>query len=259
MEKENWELFDAEGWILAPKEKKEDFFLRKKFVENREGVFVDRSSGAHYLTKKLYGFQFVKVPVFYDNTSLLPWQGAAFWIYVEDGVSFPVIQMRTNYDKWWFFLYDEQEVLAHELVHAARFAFNEPFFEEILAYRTSKNVFHRFFGPLCIFPWEATVFVFLVLAGSVGFTFYSLAIFFWIPLFFASFLFFRLFFLQILFFLAKKHLEAAGVFKEKTLSLMLRLSDLEIFMAAVTSSCKIREKFLKKKTDRLTKLILRYM
>ncbi len=259
MNQEKWELFDKEGWILGPLETDEELESRKLEVDSKKDFIRDGSLKAHQLTQKIYNFQFLKAPIFYSNKQMLPWQGAAFWIYTEEGKSFPVIQMRTNYNRWYFRSYDEQEILAHELVHAARFAFKEPFFEEILAYKTSSSWFHRFFGPICIIPQEATYLIILVLGGCLGFALSGWMYFLWIPFVFFLSLLVRLCVLQAIFFLATLNLEKAGCLGISSLSFLFRLTDREIFTVAITPPSRLREKLLKKNSGRLKRLIERFL
>lgn len=44
--------------------------------------------------------------------------------------------------------YSQQRVLEHELIHACRAHFEDSFWEELLAYQTSKYSYQKFLGPL---------------------------------------------------------------------------------------------------------------
>jgi len=54
-------------------------------------------------------------------------------------------------------------VLSHELSHVGRMCFEEPKFEELIAYRSSSTSWRRWFGPLVQSAWESLLFVFLLL------------------------------------------------------------------------------------------------
>ncbi len=103
----------------------------------------------------VYGFTVDWVPCLYSNKKLPFWEGAATWI-SEEGIS---VQLRKEFKKGKYMGYQRKEVLSHEAVHAARCAFEEPRFEEILAYRTSCNPVRRWLGPLFRKPWESIAFL----------------------------------------------------------------------------------------------------
>jgi hypothetical protein len=101
------------------------------------------------------------------------------------GFLFPTLQTKSL---WGNSLTD---ILHHESIHAAREAFNEPQFEEVLAYSISSSPWKRFLGPLFQRMWE-----FPLCLASLFFFPYT----FPVPAFF----FFRLVYKQILFHRLKK-------------------------------------------------------
>ncbi|MBS0648453.1 MAG: hypothetical protein JSS10_04410 [Verrucomicrobia bacterium] len=103
------------------------------------------------------------VPLTYSNQQIAWWEGAATWI-SDEGL--PSIQLRTRFQKGSFWGYRREEVLAHEAVHAARARFEEPQFEEILAYFTAPQAWKRFLGPLFSRSWEPLVLLLSVLIGA---------------------------------------------------------------------------------------------
>ena len=218
-----------EGWFLAPGETLEDLLARKRVFEQEGPSSSPLLEKAGKITESLYGFRLKEVPIFLSRKSLFPWQGGMLWSYfTKEGKCFPKIQMRKTYSK----LYDPSEILAHELVHVARFAFKEPFFEEILAYKTSKSAFRRVLGPLFLYPAESVIFMLLSTLGAFCFV--------WLDSFFSFFLFFiffmwlflRLSCLHLLFNKALRKLKIRGE-KEPVLGLMLGLSDKEILAIAL--------------------------
>jgi hypothetical protein len=117
---------------------------------------------ANALTQHLFDFSVQWVPAFYSNRNLPFWQGAAVWI----SHNLPIIQLRTAFRKGSYLgLYARAEILAHEAAHAARSAFDEPRFEEILAYSTSRSAWRRWLGPLFRHSWESYLFIFLLLSS----------------------------------------------------------------------------------------------
>ncbi len=229
-------LLDSQGWLLAPNETPEHLFHRKETLEKRRKDFpfslnAASLSKAHEITESLYLFRLKDVPVFCSNKSLPPWEGAVLWTYFDEREApYPVIQMRNNYKKGFLRFYKEEEILAHELVHAARFSFKEPFFEELFAYKTSKNFFPRLLGPLFVFRIESLLFVGLVITSFLGFIFLEWTIFLWLPFVFLSYLLVRLAALHLIVSLAKSYIERSG--SKHPLAVLLRLSDKEIWQAA---------------------------
>ena len=120
------------------------------------------------------------VSVAYGKEGLSFWEGGATWI-DKDSVH---IQIKK---KSLLGLYSQQEILDHELSHAARSSFDEPIFEEFFAYKTSKKRWRRFLGPIFRTPWESYLFL--------GTLFLSLWGGFWMLPFFGLllFAFYRLF------------------------------------------------------------------
>ena len=78
-------------------------------------------------------------------------------VFNPDRYRTPYIQLHPRFKKGRFWIYSLEEVLAHEAVHAARSYFDEPEFEEILAYQTARTKFRKFFGPLFRAPHEALI------------------------------------------------------------------------------------------------------
>lgn len=227
-------LLDQIGWILSPNETKKDLLQRKNAILLDPTLTPSPSHPAHDITERLFCFRFETAPIFISQSSLPPWQGAALWIYNKDINPFPVIQLGTRHSN------RQTEFLAHELVHAARFAFKEPFFEEILAYQTSPSRLYRFLGPLFLFHWEPWIWLTLSFLSFGLFFFLDALYFLYLPSALLSFFIIRLTVLQILFGLAKRHLKKAGI--KNYLALLLRSSDKQIIQTAL---CFSGEKIIK--------------
>ena len=147
---------NARGLIPGPQESEQEFLLRLKKLEavGVEGTPVSQADWeeAHAVIGPLYGIRPDWIKAYYSNRKLPFWQAAATWI--EESI--PSVQLKTPFQKGSYYkLYARKEVLAHEAVHAARTAFNEPRFEEIFAYRTSTSFLPRWIGPLFRHSWES--------------------------------------------------------------------------------------------------------
>lgn len=158
---------DKIGFIPGPEEKEVDFLARvdqaKEHFEKGEWIpeahwdWVREYLGQMFDVKPLY------IGAFYSNRRLAPWQGAAAWI---DGRILNSIQLRKELKKGSYLkIYQREEILAHEAVHAARSGFNENRYEEFFAYMTSEKRWRRVLGPIVQRPWEVWPFLLCTLIG----------------------------------------------------------------------------------------------
>lgn len=204
------------GLIPGPQESDEEYITRATAAKKNP-------SSQSQSIKALYGIDPDWVEIIYSNEGLRFWEGGATWI----GEDKAALHLRKAYTKKESHLgYSKKELIAHELVHMVRCRFEEPIFEEILAYQTAPSPFRRFFGP--IFPTPAWslffifgIAIFYVLAFLTYFAYVGML---GLILFFVL----RLGLRQRTFFRARKNL-AKIVKKSKVLPVMLRLSDQEIF------------------------------
>lgn len=109
------------------------------------------------------------IPLFFSNYQLPFWQGGCAWIFqiTEDSPTAALIQLRHTFShsERYFGIYDRKELLEHELTHVGRMCFQEPAFEEILAYKTSKSPFRRWLGP--VFQSSTESFLFLMVIALI--------------------------------------------------------------------------------------------
>lgn len=238
--KEDLEVCSKRGLIVGPNETEEQFIQR---VEKLNALSSNPPAQCdHFLTdtdwirpfettRALYNIAPDWIVGYYSDAKLPLYQGAATWIEEKQGIRLPLIQLkkRFSYEKSAL----RSDILSHEAIHAARLQFDEPYFEEHFAYRTSRKWLRRFFGPLFQKNWEALVFIllFFLPLGSEIARFYLpevwvLDFVFFIPWCFTGLLLLRLFSCHALFALAKRRLSS--------LALMLHLTDREILKLALT-------------------------
>lgn len=114
-------------------------------------------------TERLWGIKPDWIPVFFSNYHLLPWHGGCAWIFQLGAQEPPMalFQLRRAFafKRAYLGLYDRDELIAHEVCHVGRMCFQEPCFEEILAYQSSKSWFRRWFGPLFQSSIETVIFL----------------------------------------------------------------------------------------------------
>lgn len=168
------------GLIPGPEENSEDFFKRAqycfalrnsfqtKLLDNAPFSEENRASdeilkAPFEKTKYLYDIAPAWIPVFFSNYKLSFWHGGCAWIFQENdntplGAFFQLRQAFKN-SPTYLKIYKRDDLVAHELSHVGRMMFEEPRFEEILAYRSESSRFRRYFGPIMQSSWESALFV----------------------------------------------------------------------------------------------------
>ncbi len=206
----NWKEINDQGFIPGIDETEEAFNQRVLFCQNLqqnlfENVQADLpfnvsdqasksiSEEAFTLTSALYGITPAWALIFFSNYQLTPWHGGCAWIFQLDAQSptAAFLQLRSNFrtKKSYLGLYHRSELLAHEFAHVGRMVYNEPKYEEVLAYRSSQVKWRRFFGPIVESSKESLLFIFVLLATlvadlsllSMNSTFTS-SLAFWLPM-----------------------------------------------------------------------------
>lgn len=106
------------------------------------------------------------IPIFFSDYRLPFWQGGCAWIFqmAADSPTAALIQLRQAFrqSSRYLGIYQRDELLTHELVHAGRMKFQEPRYEEILAYQTADSSFRRWFGGIVQSSMESVIFVLIL-------------------------------------------------------------------------------------------------
>ncbi len=212
----------------------------KKFLKRAAAAKQVTSPEVLKLTQDIFSALPDWVKIHYAKKGLLPWEGAATWIEESaEGMREASIHVKSSFLTR---LYPQEEIIAHEMVHAMRLTFEERRFEEILAFRTSKNRFRRYFGPLFTHPGETKTFVMCVLGSCLAYWtefLFDVSLgakyFLWAPLFVLGWGVWRLARSQKLFSHALNHLEKVIKEPQRSLAVALRLSDREIEQFAKSS------------------------
>lgn len=207
LNKELLSTYRKQGFIIGPKETEENFlkritictspFPQEYFPVSSPTVF-NKDQVRSLLTRNIQ-YQhdryasllatFSWLPIFLSNYKLPFWIGGAVWICSKKDVVIPILQLRKHFiNPSKINLYLPEEICMHEALHAMRTSFEEPKFEEILAYSTSPNCIHKWLGPLFQTSSESTLFLVLLVLGSLGALFFYVAM---VP-FFISLVFFIL-------------------------------------------------------------------
>lgn len=214
---------NQEGFIPGPGESEEAFLAR---VQASRGDHVPSEWVGLHL-RQLFDFRPGCLPAFYSNRSLAPWQGAAVWI---EGRTVKAVQLRKALKSGSYLgLYNRDEILAHEAVHAARAAFEESVNEEFFAYMTSQKKWRRVLGPIVRRPWE----VWPVLLGAVMGAW--MPVFYWVTTLWMGWGFVRL---------IRQHAclrKAAKGLGKNARAILVRLTDQEIEQLAKGEKLKAKE------------------
>lgn len=136
------------GFIAGPDESEENFLSRIKEPSSIDPL-ADKSLE---IFEKTFGIRPEGLSITFSKEGLRFWEGGYF-----DGMKM-VLHPRLK-EKKRLFGYTLNEILVHELTHAVRAEFNEPIFEEIMAYQSSESSFRRFAGALFRSPKESMIFL----------------------------------------------------------------------------------------------------
>lgn len=175
--------FNHEGLIPGPGETEAIFYsraqqcLRLKDILKKEELLpfeadserpLEGLEEAEMISESLFDIRPRWVPIFFSNYRLALWHGGCAWIFQlqSNGPKLAFLQLRKAFAnrKEYLKIYRRDELIAHELAHIGRMAFDENRFEEILAYRTSPSAFRRWLGPLVQSGAELFLFAILLLA-----------------------------------------------------------------------------------------------
>lgn len=179
MEDERLLELNSLGLIPGPAESRSDFLFRAEYCLNlyanwpnlipsddkvmKMGEVVGDSLKK---TKKLFDIKPDWIPLFFSNYQLMPWHGGAAWIFQKDDESptSAFFQLRKVFQKKqkYLGLYDRDELIAHEVSHVGRMCFEEPKFEELIAYRASDSKFRSYFGSIVQTATESMIFVSII-------------------------------------------------------------------------------------------------
>lgn len=174
-------LWNRQGMIPGPNETEELFLQRTKVNLTQDWTtelpFKPLQCASRTILNSSLSTIFFRynikpdwLPVVFNNYRLAPWQGAATWIIANaDGPQTAVVQLRKHFEtsETYLKIYERDEILTHEFVHGGRIAFEEPRFEEILAYRLSPARFRRVCGPMIQSQWEAVALLAALMIGAI--------------------------------------------------------------------------------------------
>jgi hypothetical protein len=146
------------GFIVGPQESEDDFLQRVELSRTAKQTQIPEKIQKR--SRNLFGFSIDWVAI--EMSSRLAWWHAGAMEYWEGR---PRIQMSRMVWKWNFPV-SREELLLHEWFHVARAGFDEPQFEELMAYRSSRGL-RRWLSPLFQASWESITFLLLCLAGPL--------------------------------------------------------------------------------------------
>jgi hypothetical protein len=274
----NWKELNDQGFIPGVDETEETFKERVQFCQNLQQKLLenvqaelpfttaDQASRAiceesFLTTRNLYGITPDWVLIFFSNYQLAPWHGGCAWIFQLNAQTptTAFLQLRSNFrsQKKYLGLYQRSELMSHELAHVGRMVYDEPKYEEVLAYRSSQAKWRRFFGPIVQSSGESLFFILTLFATLlVNLSLFSVNSFFasqltiWLPLIPVTL------FLIGLVRLIRKHTQfnlclnqLRDLFHDNDIAnhLIYRLTDHEIDQFAQSTTSQIRDYILQQK------------
>lgn len=247
------------GLIPGPSENAQSFFERAMYCQELKKQWKEAevagsfSDEALKKTKELFDILPHWVPFFFSSHQLMPWHAGTCWIFQENE-NLPTsafFQLKPNFkiNSSYLKIYGRDELIAHEMAHVGRMMFDEPKFEELLAYRTSTSSFRRFFGPIVESSKESLLFV--ISLGLAFFSdlfflafdeaFYFEFVFKVIPFILVGFAFIRLLKKQRMFSKAYSSLKKITKNEKMVEAILYRLQDKEIKLFAKLKENEIRD------------------
>ena len=136
-------------------------------VLSKERISRELFAEATTVNQRLYGFSIDWVPGFFIDPFFL-FGGCAFAFFPEFFAMFIIRKSFRKSKKW--FIYNRQELLAHELCHIARIALDSTLYEETFAYQVSPSRVRRVLGGLFLRPMDSYLFLgvtFLLLVAQM--------------------------------------------------------------------------------------------
>lgn len=254
-------IYNKQGWLPGPKEGEKEYLQRIKVLyhfmsyppSDIDQFLIDTEwQEVHEMLQQGFDVRPDWIVAYYRNRGLNVFEGAATWILEKDQVRIPLVQLKEGFmsGRLWK-IYHRDEIVAHEAIHAVRMQFDEPYFEEFFAYKTSPFFFRRVFGPLFQRPWESTLLIALLFFPLIG---VSLPLFFeegslwlflfWLPIVYFGVLLLRLITLRSVLALALFRLSSFLKEPKKNWAVALRLTDREVFRFAFQKK-KTLEQFMK--------------
>ena len=247
------------GFWPGPGESEDHFIKRiehnkRRDVQTPDLFNLERKNSILHITQTAFGIAQLEIPVVFQNQGLSFWEGAVLWIEDASGLAIASIQIRENFLNGSYLFYHIEEVVAHEILHAARIEYDEPKYEEIIAYRTSPQSIRKYIGPLFATVKDTCIFIGLFAFGLI---FELIALFLGIldqvpflsfPVFWILLLGSRLYLRQRKFNTALSHLEKVLPRPLEALSVIAKLKDKEIDALAGIACCQVVD-FLEKQSD----------
>ncbi|MEC7840157.1 MAG: hypothetical protein VX777_08985 [Chlamydiota bacterium] len=174
---------NQQGLIPGPDESEEQFLQRAQFcldivehLSNHTGETFEPTdcsflSEALPTTKELYDIAPEWPPILFDSHKLSFWHGGCAWIFQLNDTS-PIsailqLQKKLKHSPSLYGFFNRKEIIIHEISHIGRMAFDEPQFEEILAYRSSQSSLRSKLGAIAQNSKESGLFVLSLITISM--------------------------------------------------------------------------------------------
>src|SRR5262249_41756267 len=128
--------WNRQGFFPLPEDSAESYERRICQLQDQE-LTVNECS-ARQIVKRYFDADPVWVPITYSNDGLHLWEAGCIW-YNDNVEERPMIQLTSRFHRSsdYLLIYQKDEVLAHEYVHAIRAPLGSSQYEEIFSYLLS--------------------------------------------------------------------------------------------------------------------------
>lgn len=248
---------NSKGFIVGPDETELQFFNRVEVLteaKTKQNLGF-KTTFLKRVFSQVYDFE-VDWLLYFKKRSVNILYAAETNLFLIDGLIIPVVKLTKN------FLFERyrKNILVHEVIHAIRSAFNEPKYEEFIAYSCSDSGFYKNFGP--IFCNRSDLFIFLILSFLPLLGVFFIKCPFWLnflPLFlFVIFLLNRLVNRRRIFKKALERLKHQFEPEVNPLSIVVRLTDNEIEFFSKTSLSEARNFIIEQSSLRWRQILSSY-
>lgn len=166
------------GFLVRPDESLEAFKIRYNKLQNLDTELLD-----YFKKEKIEKIQYQNTTLmietfFYQkqsNKGLYIWEGGGIWEYEIQGFNFSVIQLNQRWRRL------QKEIIEHEIVHQLRQGFNQPVFEEYIAYYLSSSKLRSYFGPIFHNSKESILVMIITIIGAFSIAYFE-SVWVWIGL-----------------------------------------------------------------------------
>lgn len=158
------------GFLVQPGESLEAFSIRYKKHQNLNSELLD-----YFQKEKIQRIEYenktLRINTFFyqkiASEELFIWEGGGIWEYEIQDFNFSVIELNKRWDRL------QKEIIEHEMIHQLRQGFNQPIFEEYIAYYLSSSKVRAYFGPIFHNSKEPIFLMIITIMGAFSIAYFE--------------------------------------------------------------------------------------